>query len=136
MLTDIAIAHIYKGRKADRRFEFTMHPAPNQVGLHAGKFEIVFTREDGSTKRKRSSHVTQTELAELYARGLIEQHRLRLRLAPGNGEIYPVPHPGKYVSPAHIARGSNFDRIVRSAPNSGQLPENLRAVLQELGVLK
>jgi hypothetical protein len=134
MLTDIAIPHTYKGKKANQPLLFTMHPAPNKVGPHAGKFEILFTRKAETKSVKRSAHVTLSELAELYARGLIEQHRIRLRLTPGAGEVYPDAHPGKYVSPAHIVGSSDFDRMVKRVPTSGVLPANLKSVLLQLGV--
>jgi hypothetical protein len=133
MLTDIAIPHTYKGKKANQ--PFTMHPTPNQIGPQAGKFEILFTRKTEPKPVKRSAHVTLAELAELFARGFIEQHKIRLRLVPGAGEVYPDAPPGKYVSSAHIVGDSDFDRMVKRAPISGVLPANLRGVLLQLGVL-
>jgi len=135
MLTDIAIPHTYKGKKASQPLLFTMHPAPNRTGPHAGKFEIIFTRKTEMKSVKRSAHVTLGELAELYARGLIEQHKIRLRLSPGAGEVYPDAHPGKYVSSAHIVGNSDFDRMVKKSPASGVLPSSLRSTLVQLGAI-
>jgi hypothetical protein len=64
-------------------------------------------------KRKRSAHLSASELAEAYAHGIIEQYEIRLRLRPANGS-YPGSPPGKKVPIRCVVQGSDFDGMVRS----------------------
>lgn len=100
LLTDIAIAHIKKPRKGEPDQLFTMHPFENSQGEGAGKYEILRNINGlGEKPMKRSAHVTMSELAELYAHGLLETFQIRLRLRSTDND-YPSAPPGKKV-PAH-----------------------------------
>ena len=133
ILTDIAIEHIYKGKKSATPLTFTMHPFENSIGPHAGCFEVVRDLEDGGKKRKRSAHLKKLELAEMYARNLDEQFGIRLRLCPA-GKTYPDAHPGKRVPKSCIAPGSDFDRMVRRIDVGQAISPGLRDQLRRLGL--
>lgn len=128
LLTDIAVAHVYKGKNSTCPLAFTMHPFENSTGEHAGRFEVLHTREEGGKLKKRSAHLTKAELAELFAYGLPEKFNLRLRMRPASG-VYPDAPPGKRISSKCVASGSEFDRMVRKidvhAPASSGLKEQL-----------
>lgn len=133
-LTDIAIEHTYSGEKAPAPMHFTMHPYPNSRGSHAGRFEIFRDiKVAGRKKVRRSAHVTAQELAELYARGLVETFSIHLRLRPSSG-VYPDSHPGKRVPRSCIVPGSCFDRDVKRVRVSEPMSPRLRDQMSVLGL--
>lgn len=133
ILTDIAIEHVYKGKKSPKPLTFTMHPFENSIGEHAGCFEVVRELEDGGRKRKRSAHLKKVELAEMYARNLDEKFGIRLRLRPAD-TTYPDAPPGKRVPRSCIAPGSDFDRLVRRVDVAQAISPGLRDQLRRLGL--
>lgn len=134
MLTDIRIDHEYKGKKLSTPRVYTMSPLRNQKGPFAGKFEILYTKRIAEgRKAKRSGHVTLEELAELFARELLREHGIRLRIRPIDGD-YPDSPPGKKIPARHIEPGSAFDRMVRSIDTGLPMPAGLRAELATMGV--
>lgn len=133
LLTDISIQHTYKGKKAPEPITFIMHPFQNTHGENSGLFEILRDLKELSKPVKRSAHVTAAELAELYARGLIEQYGIRLRLRPANRD-YPDSPPGKKVPRDKIAVGSEFDRMIRTVDLCSPVSPTLRVKLGRLGV--
>ena len=128
MLTDISIEHIYKGTKTDGPVTFTMHPFRNSHGEFQDRFEIIHDRREAGKVTKRSAHVTEQELAELFARGLLEEHGIRLRLRPAGGS-YPDAPPGKKVSRNCIQPGSGFDRGVNAIDITQPVSSGLRSQL-------
>ena len=129
LLTDIAIGHEYRGKKAPGPLRFMMHPFINDRGEGKGQFEVLGDLPGPGRLAKRSIHVTREELAELYARGLIEQLGLRLRMRAASGD-YPDSPPGKKVPRRCIEPGSSFDRQV-AAVNLGQpITPSLRMKLE------
>lgn len=133
MLKDISIEHVYKGKKANGPLTFTMHPFKNLHGEFAGRFEIICNRKVGTRVVKRSAHVTEQELAELYARGLPEMHGIRMRLRPGDGE-YPDSPPGKKVLRHCVQPGSEFDRAIKAVDTHAPISLGLKAQLVRLGL--
>jgi len=133
LLTDIAIQHTYRGKKSPAPLTFTMHPFENTQGEHAGLFEVLRDVDELPKKVKRSTHLTRAELAELYARGLVERFAIRLRLRPGTGQ-YPDAPPGKKVPAACIVAGSDFDRRMRAVNVKTPMSEGLRLKLTRLGL--
>lgn len=133
MLTDIQIVHEYTGSKGPRR-SYVMSPFRNQRGDFAGQFEILYTKRLASGKRvKRSGHVSKDELAELFARELLREHDIRLRLRPVEGD-YPDSAPGKKIPSSCIQPGSEFDRLVRAIDARHPISASLRAELGGMGV--
>ncbi len=134
LLTDIAIKHTKKSRTGAPDVTFLMHPFENSVGPNAGKFEILrdITEPDHENV-KRSAHVTGTQLAELYARGIIDSYGIRLRLRPSKGE-YPGAPPGKKVPASCIQPGSNVDRMMRGFDKSKPISDELKQVLLRINV--
>ena len=133
ILTDIAIEHVYKGKKSSVPLTFTMHPFENSIGPNAGRFEVVRDVESGGEKRKRSAHLKKVELAEMYARNLDEQFGVRLRIRPA-GTTYPDSPPGKRVSRSCIAPGSDFDRMVQRIDVDQAISPGLRDQLRRIGL--
>lgn len=134
LLTEIAIEHTKKSRLGGPDAVYLMHPFENAIGANAGKYEILRDiNEPGHAKVKRSAHVTATQLAELYAKGLIEAYGFRLRLRPSKGD-YPGPPPGKKVSTSCIQVGSNFDRLMRGVDRSKSVSEELKQILLRVNV--
>lgn len=133
LLTDIAIKHVYTGKKSPAPLTFTMHPFENSVGEHAGRFEVIRSFEKDGKEQKRSAHLTKAELAELYGRNLHEQFGIRLRIRP-TGDNYPGPHPGKRIPSACITPGSDFDRMVRRIDSSQAISTGLREQIRRIGL--
>ncbi len=134
ILMDIAIEHTKKSRNGAPDSSYLMHPFENSVGANAGKFEILRDiTESDHAKVKRSAHVTATQLAELYAREIIESYGIRLRLRPSEGD-YPGAPPGKKVPASCILPGSNFDRLKRGFDTSKPVSEELKQVLLRINV--
>ena len=133
LLTDIAIDHTYKGKKAPAPITFRMHPFRNTHGDHAGLFEVLRDLKGGAKAKKRSSHLTLEQLAELYARGLPEQYAIRLRLRPSNG-TYPDSPPGKAVPLKCVEPDSAFARMVQAVVVSDPISTGLRVQLAILGI--
>jgi hypothetical protein len=134
LLTDIAIVHTKKSRRGGPDETYLMHPFENSIGANAGKFEILRDiTEPGHAKVKRSTHVTKTQLAELYAKGLIENYGFRLRLRPGKGE-YPGAPPGKKVPMSCIQPGSSFDRLMQGVDRKKPVSDELKQILLRVNV--
>jgi hypothetical protein len=129
LLTDIAIEHEYRGKKAPTPLRFTMHPFVNDRGEGKGQFEVLGNLPGPGKLVKRSIHVTQDELAELYARGLVEQLGLRLRLRAASGH-YPDAPPGKKVPRRCISVESSFDRQVVAIDLGKPISQSLRMKLE------
>ncbi len=132
LLADIAVVHEYKGRKAPAPQSFVLHPFCIRQGAHEGTFEILHSRR-GVEDPKDAGHVTREQLAELYARGLMEKLGIRLRLRPAE-DLYPDTLPAKKVPRGCIAAGSAFARQVEAVDTAAPLPAPLRAVLEGMGL--
>lgn len=128
-LTDIAIEHVYRGKKAPQPVTFVMHPFLNDTGPSKGRFEVIGNLPGVGVTPKRSIHVTEEQLAELYARGLIESLSLRLRLRPSEGS-YPDAPPGKKVPRSCVRPGSRFDQQIQAVDCAGAITEPLKNILE------
>lgn len=128
LLTDIAIEHEYQGKKATTPLRFVMHPFINDQGENKGKYEVLGNLPGPGTTPKRSIHVTREELAELYARDLVGQLGLRLRLRPLYGD-YPDAPPAKKVPRHCITAGSAFDKSIDAIDLAKPISESLRVQL-------
>lgn len=136
LLTDIAIAHTKKSRKGEPDQHFIMHPFENSQGEGAGKYEILRDiNGPGEKPMKRSAHVTLSELAELYAHGLLETFQIRLRLRSTNND-YPTAPLGKKVPARCIEPGSEFDRTVKSISPKQPFSAGLSRELVKLNIGK
>lgn len=131
VLTDIAIEHIKKARKGEANQKFTLHPYQNGKGPFAGKFEIL--RDSEKRRVKNVAHVTERELAELYARNVIDAFEIRLRVCPADGE-YPTEPPGKNVPRSAIRAGSDFEQLVNAIDVTAPVSAALTAVLERLEI--
>lgn len=136
LLTDIEISHTKKSRKGEPDQHFIMHPFENSKGEGAGKYEILRDiNGPGGKPMKRSTHVTLSELAELYAHGLLETFQIRLRLRSTNND-YPTAPPGKMVPARCIRPGSEFDVMMKSISPKMRLSAGLVRELVRLNIEK
>lgn len=78
--------------------------------------------------------MSASELAEAYARGIIKQYAIRLRLRPASG-AYPDSPPGKKVPLRCVVQGADFDRMVRSVEVARPISQGLKQQLERLGLL-
>lgn len=134
MLTDVVVVHAYQGRKTAAHATFTLHPFAIRQGPHAGRYEILHSRRGTGNDPRHTGHVTQEQLAELYARGLPERLGIRLRLKPAEGIVYPDTLPAKKVPAAAIVPGSGFARQVAAVDTAAPLSAPLRTILQDMGL--
>jgi len=132
ILTDICIHHTKKSRTGAPDESFVMHPFEVSQGPNAGKYEVLRSVEITPGKRaNRSLHVTQAQLAELYATGLMDTFELRLRVKPRDGS-YPTAPPVKRIPQHGIQPGSAFARMVAAHPPGGKPSGELAAALKRL----
>jgi hypothetical protein len=134
ILEDIAIQHIYKQRNSATSSAYTLHPFQVENGASAGRFEILRDiNTPGQKKEKLSAHVTIAELAELYARDLLEEYGVRLRLQPKNRD-YPTSPPGKKVPRGCIVTGSDFAEMVNAVDTRAAISLGLKQALMKFKV--
>ena len=82
---------------------------------------------------KRSTFVSFHQLAELYAKGLLEEFGFSVRMCPGKG-TYPAKLPAKKIVPACIKPGSSFDLAVQKVDLSKPSTRELRTALLRANV--
>ena len=111
-----------------------MHPFTNTQRDTLGKFEIVRDiREPGFKDVKRSAFVTFQQLAELYAKGVLEEFGFSVRMCPGQG-THPTVNPAKKILPTSIRPGSSFDLAVQKVDVSQPANRELRTALLRTNV--
>ena len=82
LLTDIAVEHTVVSKKDGVRQTFLLHPFTDTQRDSLGKFELVRdVSQPGLKDVKRSTFVSFHQLAELYAKGLLEAARVKLLVA-------------------------------------------------------
>ncbi len=95
LLTDVAVEHTRVSKKDGVRQTFLLHPFTNTQRDTLGKFEIVRdVREPGFKEVKRSAFVSFQQLAELYAKGVLEEFGFSVRMCPSQG-TFPAANPTK-----------------------------------------
>lgn len=77
--------------------------------------------------------LTANELAEAYARGIIEQYGIHSRLQPANG-AHPDSPPAKKGPLRCVVQGSDFDRMVRVVDVAQPIPQGPKLQLKRLGL--
>ena len=134
LLTDIAVEHTLVSTKHGTRQTFLLHPFTNTQRDTLGKFEIVRNiSEPGLKEVRRSSFVTFQHLAELYAKGVLDEFGFLVRMCPGQG-TYPTVNPVKKVLPSSIKPGSPFDLAVQKVDVSLAANRELRTALLRVNV--
>ena len=134
LLTDIAVEHTRVSNKDGVRQTFLLHPFTNTQRDTLGKFEIVRDiGEPGFKAVRRSAFVTFQQLAELYAKGVLEEFGFSVRMCPGQG-TYPAANPAKKVLPTSIKPGSPFDLATRKVDVSNPANRELRTALLRTNV--
>lgn len=129
LLTDIAVEHTLVSKKDGVRQTYLLHPFTNTQRDTLGKFEIVrVISEPGFKEVKRSAFVTFQQLAELYAKGVLEEFGFSVRMCPGQG-THPTVNPAKKVLPTSIRPGSPFDLAVQKVDVAKPAIRELRTAL-------
>jgi hypothetical protein len=134
LLTDIAVEHTLVSKTTGVRQTFLLHPFTDTQRDSLGKFEIVReTSQRGFKDVKRSTFVTFHQLAELYAKGVLEEFGFSVRMCPGQG-TYPAKNPAKKILPTSIRPGSTFDLAVEKVDISKPATRELRTALLRTNV--
>ena len=134
LLTDIAVEHTLLSKKNGARQTFLLHPFTNTQRDTLGKFEIVRNiSAPGLKEVKRSTFVSFQQLAELYAKGVLDEFGFSVRMCPGQG-THPTVNPVKKVLPSSIKPGSPFDLAVQKVDVSLAANRELRTALLRVNV--
>ncbi len=134
LLTDIAVEHTLVSKKNGVRQTYLLHPFTDTQRDTLGKFEIVRDiREPGFKAVRRSAFVTFQQLAELYAKGVLEEFGFSVRMCPGQG-TYPTANPAKRILPTNISPCSPFDLAVQKVDVSKPATRELRTALLRTNV--
>jgi len=128
LLTDIAVEHTLVSKNGVRQ-TFVLHPFTDTQRDSLGKFEVVRdVSRPGFKDVKRSTFVTFQQLAELYAKGVLEEFGFSVRMCPAQG-TYPAKNPAKKILPTSIKPGSPFDLAVQKVDVSKPATRELRTAL-------
>ncbi|MDR7306571.1 hypothetical protein [Rhodoferax saidenbachensis] len=134
LLTDIGVEHTLASPKGGLRVALLLHPFTNTQRDSLGKFEIVRgIRELGVKEVKRSTFVSFQQLAELYAKGVLDEFGFSVRMCPADGK-YPTANPVKKILPTSIRPGSPFDLAVQGVDVSKPASRELRTALLRTNV--
>jgi hypothetical protein len=134
LLTDIAVEHSLAPPKGGLRVTLLLHPFTNTQRDSLGKFEIVrAVRDPGGKEVKRSTFVSFHQLAELYAKGVLDEYGFSVRMCAADGK-HPTTTPVKKVLPASIKPGSPFDLAVQGVDVSKPANRELRTALLRTNV--
>lgn len=129
LLTDIAVEHTITPPKGGQSVGLVLHPFTNTQRDSLGKFEIVRTvREPAGKDVKRSTFVSMQQLAELYAKGILDEQGFTVRMCAPGGQ-HPKVTPTKRLLPAHIKPGSSFALAVQAVDVSKPATRELRMAL-------
>jgi hypothetical protein len=134
LLVDIAVEHILVSKKNGARQTFVLHPFTNTQRDSLGKFEIVRDiGEPGGKAVKRSTFVSFLQLAELYAKGVLDEFGFSVRMCPAVGK-YPAVNLTKKILPTSIRPSSSFDLAVQGVDVSKPASRELRTALLRTNV--
>ena len=134
LLTDIAVEHTIAPPKGGLSVNVVLHPFTNTQRDSLGKFEIVRTvREPSGKDVKRSTFVSFAQLAELYAKGVLDEYGFSIRMCVPGGK-YPKTTPIKKLLPAYIKPGSPFAQAVQGVDVAKEATRELRTALLRTGV--
>lgn len=134
LLTDIAVEHTWMSKKDGVRQTFLLHPFTDTQRDSLGKFELVRdVSQPGRKDVKRSTYVSFQQLAELYAKGVLEEFGFSVRMCPRQG-TYPGKLPAKKILPSSIKPGSSFDLAVQQVDLAKEATRELRTALLRANV--
>ena len=134
LLTDIAVEHTLVSKKTGVRQTYLLHPFTNTQRDTLGKFEIVRDiSEPGCKEVKRSTFVSFQQLAELHAKGVLDEFGFSVRMCPADGK-YPTANPVKKILPTNIRPSSPFDLAVQGVDVSKPANRELRTALLRTNV--
>lgn len=134
LLIDIAVEHTLTSKTGGSRETFFLHPFTNTQRDSLGKFEIVRSvREPGVKEVKYSTFVSFQHLAELYAKGVLDEFGFSVRMCAADRK-HPTMNPVKKILPTSIKAGSRFDLAVQGIDVSKPASRELRTALLRTGV--
>ena len=129
-LKDVAYPHVYQDRARTRSLVHILLLFNNSRGENQGKYEVLRTL---NTRQKRSPHVVEAQLAEMFAHECFEVLNIRLRMKDTSGS-YPSSPPGLHPSRDHVIPDSDFSRVVAAVNARASLSSELKEVLRKLDV--
>lgn len=134
LLTDVAVEHTLVSKKTGVRQTFVLHPFTDTQRESLGKFELVRdVQEPGRKDVRRSTYVSFAQLAELYAKGVLDGCNLYVRMCPAQGK-YPGANPTKKLVLESIRAGSPFDAAIAAVDVSKPASRELRTALLRINV--
>ncbi len=129
LLTDIAVEHTLTPVKGGPRVTLVLHPFTNTQRDSLGKFEIVRgVSAPGGKEVRRSTFVSFQQLAELYAKGVLDEFGFSVRMCPADGK-HPATTPVKKIQPSNIQPRSQFELAVQGVDVSKPASRELRTSL-------
>lgn len=134
LLTDIAVEHTLAPHKGGPGETILIHPFTDTQRDTLGKFEIVRAiREPGAKEVRRSTFVSFQQLAELYAKGVLEEFGFSVRMCPADGK-HPTVNPVRKLLPGSIRPGSRFDLAVQGVDVTKPATRELKTALLRTNV--
>lgn len=134
LLVDIAVEHTLVSKQNGVRQTFVLHPFTNTQRDSLGKFEIVRDiGEPGCKAVKRATFVSFLQLAELYAKGVLDEFGFSVRMCCADGKS-PNMNPTKKILPTGIRPGSTFDLAVQGVDVAKPASRELRTALLRTNV--
>ena len=129
LLVDIAVEHTLVSHTKGVRGTFVLHPFTDTQRDTLGKFEIIREiREPGCKEGKRSTFVSFLQLAELYAKGVLDEFGFSVRMCSADGKS-PTINPAKKILPTSIRPGSSFDLAAQKVDVSIPATRELRTAV-------
>jgi hypothetical protein len=135
LLTDAAVEAVLVSKKTGARQTFVLHPFTDTQRESLGKFELVRdVPEPGRKDVRRSTYVSAAQLAELVARGLLDQHNCYVCMCLAQGKYPGANNPIKKLLPGSIRAGSPFAAAIAAVDVSVPASRELRTALLRIGV--
>ena len=135
LLTDVAVEHTLVSKTTGVRQTFVLHPFTDTQRESLGKFELVRdVQEPGRKDVRRSTYVSAAQLAELVAKGVLDECNCYVRMCPAQGKYPGANNPIKKLLPGSIRAGSPFEAAVRAVDASTPASRELRTALLRIGV--
>ena len=134
LLTDVAVEHVLVSKTTGARQAYVLHPFTDTQRDTLGKFELVRdVQEPGRKAARRSTYVSFAQLAELVAKGVLDEFNVYVRMCPAQVK-YPGANPVKKLLPSCIRAGSPFDVAIQSVDVSKPASRELRTALLRINI--
>ncbi len=134
LLTDVAVEHVLVSKTTGARQAYVLHPFTDTQRDTLGKFELVRdVQEPGRKAARRSTYVSFAQLAELVAKGVLDEFNVYVRMCPAQGK-YPGANPVKKLLSSCIRAGSPFHVAIQSVDVAKPASRELRTALLRINI--